>query len=72
MILLKPSGKVVGTYSGQVTFHEDFTLNDNFRPGDRLNRAFSQAVILIRDEMLTDVTLPKARKTEPLAQGTGR
>jgi hypothetical protein len=63
---------VVGTYSGQVTFDEDFTPNDDFRSGDRLNRAFSQAIILIRDETLTDVTLPKARKTEPLAQGTTR
>jgi hypothetical protein len=37
-------------------------------PGDRLNRAFSQAVGQIRDDILADNKLPKARLTEPVVQ----
>jgi hypothetical protein len=72
MILLKPSGELLHTYTGHVTFDEDFTPNDDVQPGDRLNRAFSQVMTHIRDAMLTDTTLPKACHTEPLARGTGR
>lgn len=67
MILLRPSGELVRTYTGQVKFNEDFTPNDEMQPGERLNRAFSQVITHIRDEMLTDAVLPKARKTEPPA-----
>ena len=61
MMLLKPTGEKVRTYRGLVRFDEDFTPNDEMQPGDRLNRAFSQAVGQIRDDMLGDTTLPKAR-----------
>ncbi len=68
MMLLKPTGERVGTYTGLVRFDEDFTPNDEMRPGDRLNRAFSQALEQIRDDMIADTKLPKARLTEPVVQ----
>ena len=68
MMLLKPTGEMVGTYTGLVRFDEDFTPNDDMHPGDRLNRAFSQAIGQIRDDMLADAKLPKARLPDPLAQ----
>jgi hypothetical protein len=68
IMLLKPTGKMVGTYTGLVRFDEDFTPNDELHPGDRLNRAFSQAVGQIRDDILADNKLPKARFTEPVVQ----
>lgn len=66
MMLLKPTGQLVGTYVGRAKFNEDFTPNDELRPGGRLNRAFSDALAQIRDEMLSDANLPKARRPEPL------
>ena len=72
MMLLKPTGEKVGTYTGLVRFDEDFTPNDDMQPGDRLNRAFSQAVGQIRDDMLADINLPKARLLEPVAQRVRR
>ncbi|MGH7257505.1 MAG: hypothetical protein ACREIM_03945 [Nitrospiraceae bacterium] len=68
MMLLKPTGEMIGTYTGLVRFDEDFTPNDEMQPGDRLNRAFSQALGQIRDDMLADIKLPKARLTEPVVQ----
>lgn len=71
MMLLKPTGKLVGTYVGRAKFDEDFTPNDEVRPGGRLNRAFSDALAQIRDEMLSDENLPRTRKTEPLVHADG-
>jgi len=68
MMLLKPTGQVVGTYVGRVKFDEDFTPNDELRPGGRLNRAFSEALAQIRDEILSDANLPKTRISDPLVQ----
>ena len=68
MILLKPSGERVGTYTGHVKFDEDFTPNDEIRPGDRLNRAFGEALAQIHEQMLADVTLPKARRPASITQ----
>ncbi len=68
IMLLEPTGEMVGTYTGLVRFDEDFTPNDEMHPGDRLNRAFSQAVGQIRDDMLADTKLPKARFTAPIVQ----
>ena len=68
MILLKPSGERVGTYTGHVKFDEDFTPNDEIRPGDRLNRAFGEALTQIHEQMLADVTLPKARRPVSITQ----
>ena len=64
MMLLNPTGQLVGTYVGRATFVEDFTPNDEVRPGGRLNRAFGDALAQIRDQMLSDEHLPKARNTE--------
>jgi hypothetical protein len=66
MMLLKPTGELVGTYVGLAKFNEDFTPNDEMKPGGRLNRAFSEALAQIRDEMLADATLPKIRKPGPV------
>lgn len=71
MMLLKPSGEPLNTYVGHAKFQEDFTPNDEIKPGGRLNRAFSEALKQIRDEMLADATLPKTRKTETLVQLDG-
>ncbi|MBI4002618.1 MAG: hypothetical protein HY348_12655 [Nitrospira defluvii] len=64
MMLLKPTGELVGSYMGRSTFNEDYTPNSEVRPGDRLNRALGQALAQIRDEMLADPALPKTRHTE--------
>jgi hypothetical protein len=72
MMLLKPSGELVGTYVGHSKFEEDFTPNDEIKPGGRLNRAFSEALTQIRDEMLADTNLPKTRKVQPMVQVEGR
>ena len=61
MMMITPSGKVVGTYSGVAKIDEDYTPNDEMKPGDRLNRAFARAVTQIRDKMLDDPDLPKSR-----------
>jgi hypothetical protein len=68
MMLLKPTGKLVGTYQGRAKFDEDFTPNSEVKPGGRLNRAFSEALAQIRDEMLADGNLPKSLKTEPMVR----
>ena len=66
MMLLKPTGELVGSYTGRSTFNEDYTPNSEVRPGDRLNRALGQALAQIRDEMFADPALPKTRPTEAL------
>lgn len=71
MMLLRPSGDLVGTYVGHAKFDEDFTPNDDIKPGGRLNRAFSEAMAQIRDEMLADANLPKVRRSDPLAHADG-
>ena len=68
MLLLKPSGGPVGTYTGHVKFEEDFTPHDEIRPGDRLNRAFGEALTQILKQMLADVTLSKVRTPTPITQ----
>lgn len=68
LTLLRPTGEVIGSYIGHSKFDEDYTPTSDVRPGDRLNRALGQALAQIRDEMFSDAALPKARKTQPLAQ----
>jgi hypothetical protein len=67
MMLLKPTGELLGTYVGRAKFDEDFTPNEEARPGSRLNRAFGKALAQIRDEMLSDPKLPKMRSSDPFA-----
>lgn len=66
MKLLNPSGEQLNTYVGHAKFEEDFTPNDETEPGWKLNRAFSEAVKQIREEMLADPKLAKKRNAEPL------
>lgn len=66
MTLLNPSGEPLTTYVGHAKFGEDFTPNDETEPGRRLNRAFSEAVNQIREEILGDPRLAKKRNVEPL------
>ena len=72
MMLLKPTGELVGTYVGRAKFDEDFTPNDETKPGGRLNRAFSDALAQICDEMLADANLPKTRKSDPIVHADGK
>jgi len=59
LVLLKPTGELVKEYRGRSTFRETFTPTGELPPGDRLNRAFSEAVQQIRDHILEDSNLPK-------------
>jgi hypothetical protein len=70
LTLLKPTGEVVGSYVGHAKFQEDYTPNNEVRPGDRLDRALGQALAQIRDEMFADSALPKTRTPPPVAQQT--
>jgi hypothetical protein len=65
LTLLKPNGEVVGSYIGHSKFNEDYTPNSEVHPGERLNRALGQALAQIRDEMFSDVALPKTRQAPP-------
>ena len=66
MKLLNPSGEQLNTYVGHAKFEEEFTPHDETEPGWQLNRAFSEAVNQIREEMLADPKLAKKRNAEPL------
>jgi hypothetical protein len=44
---------------------------DEIRPGDRLNRAFGEALTQIHEQMLADVRLSKVRTPKPIAQHEG-
>lgn len=72
MMLLKPTGELVGSYTGHSKFNEDYTPNSDVRPGDRLNRALGQALAQIRDEMFADAALPKTRIRQPMARANGK
>jgi len=62
VVLLKPSGEPVKEYTGRSSFRETFTPTGEMPPGERLNRAFSEAVKQIRDQILEDSTLPKVNR----------
>jgi hypothetical protein len=61
LIVQKPTGKVVGRYTGQAQFDEDFRPNDDMSPGDRLNRALSEAVQEIQEKLIADSQLKQFR-----------
>ena len=59
-----PTGEPIGTYQGQSTFPDANTTDSDKEkkrrpqpPGERLNRAFSEAVHQIRQQMLADQKL---------------
>lgn len=52
LTLLKATGEILGTYTGKSSFHETFTPVKNYPPpGMFLNRALSEAVHQIQDEL---------------------
>jgi hypothetical protein len=59
IFVLKPTGEVLGTYTGKSTFKETFNPTNDVPPGARLNRALSEAVHQIQDKISSDVQLRK-------------
>lgn len=59
LFVMKPNGKVVGTYTGQTTFRETFNPTTEVPPGARLNRALSDAVRQIQEKISHDAQLRK-------------
>ena len=59
VLLLKPTGELVRQYTGRSSFRETLTPTEEAPPGERLNRALSEAVQQIRDKILKDSTLPR-------------
>ena len=54
LFVLKPTGEVLGIYTGKSTFKETFNPTNDVPAGARLNRALSEAVHQIQDEMSRD------------------
>ncbi len=54
LFVLRPTGEVLGTYRGKATFRETFNPTDSVPPGARLNRALSEAVQQIHDQVVRD------------------
>lgn len=59
IFVLKPTGEVLGTYTGRSTFKETFNPTNDVPPGARLNRALSEAVHQIQDKISRDAQLRK-------------
>ena len=57
LFVLKPTGEVLGIYTGQSIFEETFNPTTEIPPGARLNRTLSEAVHQIQDEISHDVKL---------------
>lgn len=59
LFVLKSTGEVLGTYTGQSIFEETFNPTKEVPAGARLNRALSEAVHQIQDQISHDVKLRK-------------
>jgi len=59
LFVLKPNGEVLGRYTGKSTFKETFNPTNDVPPGARLNRALSEAVHQIQNEISCDAQLRK-------------
>jgi hypothetical protein len=59
LLVLKATGEVLGTYTGKSIFKETFTPMKEAPPGTFLNRALSEAVHQIQDELSHDAELRK-------------
>lgn len=57
LFLLTRDGKLIGTYRGSSSFDENFNPTGEVGPGERLNRALTEAVRQIQEKMLHDVRL---------------
>jgi hypothetical protein len=59
VFVMKPTGEILGTYTGRSTFKERFNPTNDVPPGTRLNRALSEAVRQIQDKVSHDAQLRK-------------
>jgi len=59
LFVLTPDGALIGTYEGRSTFDEQFNPTNEVPPGARLNRALSDAVKDIQDQIVRDAQLRK-------------
>lgn len=57
LFLLTRDGTVIGTYRGSSSFDENFNPTGEVAPGQRLNRALTEAVRQIQEKMLSDSRL---------------
>ncbi len=57
LFLLTRDGKLLGTYRGSSSFDENFNPTGEVGPGERLNRALTEAVRQIQEKMLRDARL---------------
>ena len=58
LFVLKATGEILGTYTGKSSFNETFTpIKNHPPPGTFLNRALSEAVHQIQNELSHDVAL---------------
>lgn len=57
LFLLTGAGKLIGTYRGSSSFDENFNPTGEVGPGERLNRALTEAVQQIQQKMLHDARL---------------
>jgi len=60
LFLLTREGKLIGTYRGSSSFDENFNPTGEVAPGERLNRALTEAVQQIQHKMLHDTRLRTA------------
>jgi hypothetical protein len=54
LFLLTRSGKLIGTYRGSSSFDENFNPTGEVGPGARLNRALTEAIQHIQEQMIHD------------------
>ena len=57
LFLLTRDGKLFGTFRGSSSFDENFNPTGEVGPGERLNRALTEAVRQIQEKMLHDARL---------------
>ena len=57
LFLLTRDGKLIGTYRGSSSFDENFNPTGEIGPGERLNRALTEAVHQIQEKLLRDAQL---------------
>jgi len=57
LFVLAPNGNVIGSYAGRSAFDEQFNPTNEVPPGARLNRALSDAVKNIQDQIVRDAQL---------------
>jgi hypothetical protein len=72
IILLKPTGEVIGSYRGHGVTTDDFVPNEQHPPGARLNWAFGEAMRQVREALLHDENINALKKidaTSPSSSG---